>query len=79
MGDITHLTDAELHDRLQAIHDEIQQMMPRRAKTDERVGALFEASDADQWRSARARLEAEKERIRCELRLSCGEGVTPHA
>ncbi len=68
MNDFSQQTDADLHDRLQAIHDEIQQTLPARARSDEKFTALFSNSDVPEWQRKQASLEEERERIRSELR-----------
>jgi len=75
MSDITHLTDEELHARLQAIHDELQMMGPVTAKTDEPVRPLYDEADSLRWARERPLLEAERQRIRSELpRRDVGQG-----
>ena len=68
MSDMTQLTDDDLHARLQSIHDELQLMLPVRAKTDEPVRPLYDKADSLRWARERPLLEAERERIRSELR-----------
>ena len=68
MSDITQLTDAELHARLQVIHDELQQMLPVSAKTDEPIRPVAEADEVLRWARERPLLEVEQRRIRSELR-----------
>ncbi len=65
--DFSQRTDAELHDRLQAIHDEIRRMEPVTARTDRPIEPNWTQEDIERWQVERPRLQAERERIRAEL------------
>lgn len=68
MNEFSQLADAEMHDRLQAIHDEIRRMEPVTARTDQPIQPNCTQEDIEHWQLERPRLQEERERIRSELR-----------